>query len=86
MEVKHSQHWPSKEKQGRFRLISLQTQNGARCISAGSVTLVFVANCFEGRHMLLSVSFCIDKQIMKLFQLYDELMPWQNLCLETQSS
>jgi hypothetical protein len=27
MEVKHSQHWPSKEKQQRFRVLSLRNQD-----------------------------------------------------------
>jgi hypothetical protein len=44
------------KKQQRFHLFSLQTQNGKCCVSSGSVTLVFVANCFEEQHMRLTVS------------------------------
>jgi len=40
LEVKHSQHWPSKENNGGVACVRFRSKHRARCISAGSVMLV----------------------------------------------
>jgi len=43
-------------------------------------------NKSQWAHLMQLASSCIDRQIMKLFKLYDELIQWRNKCLENKSS
>jgi hypothetical protein len=57
LEVKHSQHWPSKGKQRRCRVCSLHKQTWSTLYFSRKCDLgLCVVNCFKKWHMCVNLS------------------------------